>query len=55
MERRGGRWRTAATILNVAKATDNLVCGIHNLRAVGGINGQVRQATGYTGPIVWSH
>jgi len=51
---RGGRWRYVAIGLLVAKATDNLVAGIHNERLQAGIDGRVRQMTGYRGTIVWS-
>jgi hypothetical protein len=53
MKRHGGHWQTAATWLNAAQATDNLACGVYNFIALGRIDGQVRQATGYNGPISW--
>ncbi|MDR3582155.1 MAG: hypothetical protein P4L67_02675 [Candidatus Pacebacteria bacterium] len=51
---RGGRWRYVAIGLLAAKATDNLVAGINNERFQAGIDGRVRQLTGYRGVIVWS-
>ena len=51
---RGGRWRYVAIGLLVAKATDNLVAGIHNEQLQAGIDGRVRQLTGYRGAIVWT-
>jgi hypothetical protein len=51
---RGGRWRYVAIGLLVAKATSNLVAGINNERLQTGIDGHVRQLTGYRGVIVWS-
>lgn len=32
MYQRGGRWRIAATVLNVLKGTTNTMSGIHNIR-----------------------
>jgi len=51
--RRGGKWRYVAIALNVLKGTDNLVAGVHNIQY--NANQHVRMATGYSGPIVWSH
>ena len=55
MYRRGGKWRMAAIGLNLAKGTGNLVCGIHNIRTDAGVDRRIRMATGYRGPISWSH
>ena len=52
--RRGGRWRILAIGVNVLKGTDNIVAGIHNARYSAGVDGDVRMATGYSGPIYWS-
>ncbi len=53
--RRGGGWRYLAVGLNMWKATDSTMAGIHNIRLDAGINDRLRAATGYGGNISWSH
>lgn len=53
--RLGGRWRIPAITLNVLKGTDNMVAGIHNMGHTSVLDERIRGATGYGGPIVWSH
>lgn len=52
---KGGRWRVLAIVVNVAKGTDNVVAGVGNVRYGRTVDGRVSAATGYGGPIVWSH
>ena len=52
--RKGGRWRALAIGINVAKATGNLVAGVHNMQVGSTFDRRVRAKTGYQGRIVWS-
>ncbi len=52
--RKGGRWRWLALGLNVLRCTQSFGAGIGNIEYGNSINGQVRQATGYSGRIIWS-
>ena len=52
---RGGHWRDLAIVVNILKGTDNMMAGVHNVAYDTGVDGRIRMATGYSGPIHWSH
>ena len=51
---KGGHWRYLAIGLNLFKGTGNTVAGYQNIGYMEGLDSRIRQATGYTGRIVWT-
>lgn len=52
--RKGGRWRYLAIGLNLFKGSDSTMAGFHNIGYMDNLDSRIRQATGYTGRIIWT-